>query len=121
MNTPRTRCRRSRSIFSGRQVDVEAFPETYSWDFGDGETETTHHPGRPYPKMGVTHTYETLYKGHITLTVTWAGRYRVGDEAWEPIAGTATTSATSREFEVVERRAFLVTGTCDEDPEAPGC
>lgn len=111
-----------RTQLLGYDVDVEARPSSYRWDFGDGSQRTTTTPGRPYPAKDVAHTYRTTGTQRITLTVTWSGRYRVvGVTGWQDVDGTATTSATTPEFTVVERRARLVTGTCDEDPSAAGC
>lgn len=68
------------------------------------------------------HEYEAVGRVAITLTTEWSGRYQVaGDGQWRQVTGTATTSTTSREFEVQERTARLVSGTCFEEPDAPGC
>ena len=106
----------------GYRFDVEARPTSYRWTFGDGSTRTTASPGRPYPAKDVAHVYRRTGERRITLTVTWAGRYRVeGAGPWRQVDGTATTTATSPAFEVVERRAHLESATCDEDPAARGC
>lgn len=106
----------------GYRFDVEARPTSYRWTFGDGATRATSSPGRPYPAKDVAHVYRRTGERRITLTVTWAGRYRVeGAGPWRQVDGTATTTATSPAFEVVERRAHLESATCDEDPDARGC
>lgn len=106
----------------GYRFDVEARPTSYRWDFGDGTTRTTSAPGRRYPAKDVAHVYRQAGDRRISLTVTWSGRYRVeGVGAWRDVQGTASTTATTPTFEVVERRVHLETGTCDEDPDARGC
>lgn len=106
----------------GVPVTVEATPWRFTYDWGDGHSTTTHDPGRPYPAFDVVHRYEATGDAAVTLTTEWTGRYQVaGDAQWREVAGTAATSTTSREFEVQERRARLVPGTCVEEPDAPGC
>lgn len=106
----------------GYRFDVEARPTSYRWTFGDGTTRTTSSPGRPYPAKDVAHVYRRTGEQRITLTVTWSGRYRVeGAGPWRAVDGTATTTATTPAFEVVERRARLESATCDQDPDARGC
>ena len=106
----------------GYDFEVQATPSSYRWDFGDGHPVTTTTPGRPYPAKDVAHTYRRTGTQRVTLTVTWSGRYRVvGTTGWQDVDGTATTTASTPEFTVVERRSRLVTGTCDEEPEAAGC
>lgn len=111
-----------RTELLGYDFEVQATPSSYRWDFGDGHPVTTSTPGRPYPAKDVAHTYRRAGTQHVTLTVTWSGRYRVvGTTGWQDVEGTATTTASTPEFTVVERRSRLVTGTCDEEPDAAGC
>lgn len=106
----------------GVPVVVEAAPSRFAYDWGDGHATTTRDPGRPYPAFDVFHEYEQPGDVAITLTTEWTGRYQVGaDPTWRDVAGTAETSTTSRTFEVQERTARLVPGTCFEEPDAPGC
>ncbi|WP_019137729.1 PKD domain-containing protein [Cellulomonas massiliensis] len=106
----------------GYRFEVQATPSSYRWDFGDGETVTTRTPGRPYPAKDVAHAYRSTGTQRVTLTVTWTGRYRVaGAAGWQDVDGTATTTASTPDFTVVERRSRLVTGTCDDEPDAAGC
>ncbi|WP_246119467.1 PKD domain-containing protein [Cellulomonas massiliensis] len=106
----------------GYRFDVEARPTRYLWTFGDGTTRTTTSAGRPYPAKDVAHVYRRAGEERISLTVTWSGRYRVeGAGPWREVDGTATTTATTPLFEVVERRAHLESATCDEQPDARGC
>jgi hypothetical protein len=106
----------------GHPVTVRATPTSWHWDYGDGHTATTKSPGRPYPDQTVWHTYTALGTRHVTLTVTWSGSYSYDETpGWRPVDGTATTTATSPDFTVEERRSYLVAQTCDQDPHAPGC
>ncbi|UZN02775.1 hypothetical protein [Cellulomonas sp. S1-8] len=106
----------------GFPVTVEATPSRFTYAWGDGHSTVTRDPGRPHPAFDVFHEYEELGHVAITLTTEWSGRYQVaGDPQWREVTGTATTTATSHTFEVQERTARLVSETCDQNPDAPGC
>ena len=97
----------------GTPVSVRATPVEWAWDFGAGtEPFVTSAPGGPYPNLDVTQIYRRTAAGQsIGLTITWTGEYQVnGTGPWLPIAGSTTTSARSRAFDVVEAPARLVTG-----------
>ncbi|MBD7920001.1 hypothetical protein H9657_17150 [Cellulomonas sp. Sa3CUA2] len=106
----------------GFPVTVEATPSQFTYDWGDGHSTVTHDPGSPYPAFDVFHEYEAVGRVAITLTTEWTGRYQVaGDPQWREVTGTATTAATSRPLDVQERTSRLVSTTCDQDADAPGC
>ena len=106
----------------GFPVTVEATPSQFTYEWGDGHSTVTRDPGRPYPAFDVVHEYEAPGQVAITLTTQWTGRYQVvGDLLWRDVAGTASTSVTGAPFEVQERTSRLVSGTCFEQPDAPGC
>jgi len=92
-------------------VDVRVKPESYTWEFGDGEKLTTRRPGRPYPAFDVTHMYAQPGRGQITLTTTWSATYRLDDDPahkWRDVHGTVQTTDTGIEFEIIEWRTRLV-------------
>ncbi len=106
----------------GQAVTVEATPTRFTYDWGDGHSTTTTDPGRPYPAFDVVHAYERPGTVAITLTTQWSGRYRVGgDPQWRDVTGTAQTSVTGPTIDVEERTSRLVSGTCLQQPDAPGC
>ncbi|WP_163276040.1 hypothetical protein [Cellulomonas iranensis] len=106
----------------GYEVTVEATPREFTYDWGDGHSTTTRDAGRPYPALDVVHRYERPGRVAITLTTQWSGRYRVaGDPQWRDVTGTAQTSVTGPELDVEERTSRLVSGTCRQQPDAPGC
>ncbi|MDM7854646.1 hypothetical protein [Cellulomonas alba] len=111
-----------RTTLLGNRVTVVATPQSYTWDWGDGTRTTSAGPGHPYPHQDVAHTYTALGTRRITLTVTWTGTFQyAGQAAATAIAGTASTTASTAPFVVEERRGHLVSGTCDQEPHAPGC
>ncbi len=100
-----------RTDLFGFGIDVDVYPVEYTWDFGDGSSLTTDDPGLPYPSFDVTHTYAEPTTAAVTLTTTWKGTYRVDEDPsreWRAITGTATTSTTLDEFDVIELRSRLV-------------
>ena len=106
----------------GYEVTVEATPQEFTYDWGDGHSTTTRDAGRPYPALDVVHRYERPGRVAITLTTQWSGRYRVaGDPQWRDVTGTAQTSVAGPALDVEERTSRLVSGTCRQQPDAPGC
>jgi len=106
----------------GIPVTITATPASYAWDFGDGARLETEDPGRPWPDATHTHTYTRTGTYRIALTTTWSATYTVaGDTIPRDVPGTATTTGTTGDLVVQERRAHLVSGACAADPAAPGC
>lgn len=107
----------------GYDVEVEATPIRYSWDYGDGSAPlvTTSH-GHPYPNHDVSHAYARAGSFRVTLTVTYSGRYRLaGTTAWLSVAGTATTTASSPPIVAEEAPSHLVASDCTADPRPASC
>ena len=107
----------------GYDVEVDATPVSYSWNFGDGSAPlVTTSPGHPYPNHDVSHPYPRAGSFQVTLTVTYSGRYRLaGTTAWLPVAGTATTTATSPPILAEEAPSRLVATDCAAQPRPAGC
>ena len=77
-------------------VRAEARPVRFLWDFGDGATEGTTHPGRPWSPAApgdVAHLYETKGRYDVGLEVIWAARWRTNDGPWRDL-GYFSTSAS---------------------------
>lgn len=97
----------------GTQVEVEVTPASFNWDFDDDTAllETTD-PGQPYPNQTVYHIYGSSGVSEISLTTTWAGKYRTNaGSPWISVTGTASTITTAPVLEVREATARLI-----EDP-----
>jgi hypothetical protein len=97
----------------GYSVDVEVHPTHYTWHWGDGTSQTTETPGRPYPSLDVTHTYrhatEPDHDLALSVDVTYAGRYRVDGTAWTAIPQPITISGPPTALPVKQASAVLVT------------
>lgn len=97
----------------GVDIEVHVEPVSFVWDFGDGSDpmETTD-PGAPWPEATVSHAYTSAGQAQISLTTHWEGMFRpVGAEAWIPIVGRATTTESSRPFEIRTSTPRLVGST----------
>jgi hypothetical protein len=102
----------------GRAVQLRIHFDRADWDFGDGSTDTTADPGKPYDSHGdpcrtaqcldyYGHTYAQTGVMTITLTVTWHAQYRLG-ATWTDIAGTITGPTGRRVLTVKQARGILV-------------
>jgi hypothetical protein len=93
----------------GIPVTIRAVPDNYTWDWGDGASDTGTDPGAPYPNHTIAHAYSTPGSATITLTTTWRGQFRLpGDATWRNVPGQATTSSQSPPLEIREARTRLV-------------
>ena len=92
----------------GQRVQLRIWPSTYTWHFGDGETQATTSAGAPYPDLEITHNYTT--KGHVSPSVdtTYQAQFRVNNSPWRPVPGTVTIPGDTVTLDVVEATPTLV-------------
>ncbi len=50
----------------------------YKWDFGEGNFQTTTHPGAPFPAAPIKNKYLEPGEYEVGLKVTWTGTWRAG-------------------------------------------
>jgi hypothetical protein len=96
----------------GYNVDVHVTPASYTWHWGDGTTETTDTPGRPYPSTDVTHTYVHATPPRqplqMSVDVTYSARYQVDGGAWQTVPEALTIPGDPRALPVKQASAVLV-------------
>jgi hypothetical protein len=102
----------------GQSVGIHLRLQAVSWDFGDGETEMTAGPGKPYAK-GTNcrtvacpgfygHTYTSTGGMRILARTVWAASFSVNGAGVVPIPGTVTAPAGAQDIEVLQARGVLV-------------
>lgn len=100
----------------GRRVELEIWPASFAWQHGDGTSQSTTDPGRPYEEgvsmaEYVSHRYaDAGVTVRPSVDTTYAARFRVDGGPWREVAGTVTRPGAGTALRVVEGRPKLVGG-----------
>ncbi|MCY7395540.1 MAG: hypothetical protein LH468_05180 [Nocardioides sp.] len=93
----------------GQQVEIEATPASWTWQHGDGTTQTTDQPGTAYPDLTITHTYlDADTTASVSVDTTYTGRYRINAGPWNAIPTTRTITGTPAALQIVPATPQLV-------------
>jgi len=97
----------------GQSVELRIHASSYEWIHGDGTTQTTDWPGRPWERgtsidTYITHTYADTGPVHPQVSVTWSADYRVGNGPWQTVNGTVTRTSPSSDLQILEAKPQLV-------------
>lgn len=96
----------------GYAVDVHIEPTSYTWNWGDGSSDTTTTPGQPYPSTDVTHTYARATgdgpSNPVSVDVTYMVRYRVDGGEWMEIPEAITIPGEVTGLPIKQAAAVLV-------------
>ncbi|MFF0338207.1 PKD domain-containing protein [Kribbella sp. NPDC004875] len=92
----------------GFPVLVEATPQRFKWNFGDGTTMTTTSPGRPYPSKDITHKYMKRATVGLTVTVEYTARFFVSGAGWRNVDGVVSITGPVTTLQVREAVPVLV-------------
>lgn len=113
---------------AGFPVQVRVFPESYTWDYGDGTTlGPTQIAGDPLPEgswdvaTDTSHTYEQTGDVQVVLTTTYVGEYSIGGGPWLPVAGTSTVTSDPVQLSVWRSTVRNYADDCRENPSGAGC
>ncbi|MET0468856.1 MAG: hypothetical protein ABWZ87_08950 [Aeromicrobium sp.] len=94
----------------GFDVDLAAEPVGYQWVHGDGTTNATDQPGKPYPAMDVTHRYEAPADDvQARVDVTYQVRYRVDGGPWQALGQTLLATGPPAVLDVKDAAPVLTT------------
>lgn len=92
----------------GHSVQVVARPVSYAWHHGDGTTDRTSRPGRPYPAKDVTHRYRDTGENLRTSVDTgYRVTYSVDGGTWQTLSGTLTAPGPTTTLDVAEAAPVL--------------
>ncbi|MCW2132573.1 hypothetical protein B0G38_001736 [Arthrobacter sp. VKM Ac-2550] len=112
----------------GQNVVIEAIPQDYSWNYGDGTSlGPTSTPGGPLPQgrwgeqTATSHVYTSTGDFNVSLTTTFSGTYSVNGGPAIPIPGTGTFSAEPVTISVWRSVVNNFADNCLENPNGAGC
>lgn len=118
---------RSGELF-GFPIDVRFTPVSYTFHYGNGESDTTSSPGSSWESLGqaqftptdTSHTYTDrgTYDARVDIAYTAEIDLGVG---WFPIDGRLDIPGPTQQIRIFEAHTALVAHTCAELPSAPGC
>ncbi|MEV7631424.1 hypothetical protein AB0N64_03335 [Microbacterium sp. NPDC089318] len=118
---------RSGELF-GFPIDVRFTPVSYTFHYGDEESETTPSPGASWESLGqaqftptdTSHSYAErgTYDARVDIAYTAEIDLGVG---WFPIDGQLDIPGPTQQIRIFEAHTALVARTCAEQPSAPGC
>lgn len=93
----------------GQRVTVTARPIAYQWNFGDGTSITTDSPGRPYPDLDVSHTYDRADPVVVSVDTQYGdASFTVNGGPPQTIPSTVWVAGAPQELDVVEALPQLV-------------
>jgi hypothetical protein len=105
----------------GRRVALRISFDHATWTFGDGATDTTTDPGKPYDKTGdpcagaqcpdyYGHTYTSTGPVTVSLTVAWHAEFSLNNgTTWTAIDPAPLTGpATTHDLQILQSRGVLV-------------
>lgn len=98
----------------GRRVELDIRPTSYRWVAGDGTSQVTDWPGRPWAEGVAMEQYVSHVYRDAKVTVrprvdtTWSARYRVGNGPWRDISESVTIEGEPATLRVLTARPVLV-------------
>jgi hypothetical protein len=92
----------------GRQVQLQATPTSFTWNYGDGITATTSTPGAPYPAKDVTHEYRDAHATvQTSVDVTYTATFAVAGGPPQAIPGSVTIAGPTAPLRISEATPVL--------------
>lgn len=92
----------------GSSVTVRAEPLAFTWQHGDGTTQSTSRPGRPYPEMDVIHRYRATGQVRPSVDVTYDVSYRIDGGEWQDLGTDITATGPATDLRIREARPVLI-------------
>lgn len=118
---------RSGQLF-GFPIDVRFTPVSYTFHFGDGQSQTTSSPGASWESLGQAqftptdtgHTYADRGTYDASVDIAYTAEIDLG-VGWFPVEGQLDITGPAQQIRIFEAHTALVARTCAEQPSAPGC
>lgn len=104
----------ARRVIRGYEVVFTIAAEKFAWRHGDGTSQSTSDPGRPWqrgdePTELVNHVYsQTANRLGVSVDVTWGATWSLDGVDQGPVQGTVTTTGDPVRLDVVEAAPQLV-------------
>jgi len=92
----------------GREIEIEATPETFTWVHGDGTMQTTDHPGKPYPSEDITHRYWQPDELSARVDTTYSVRFSIDGGGWTDLGEPLIAAGPATVIDVHEAAPVLV-------------
>ena len=92
----------------GHEIEVEATPEGFTWVHGDGTTQTTDHPGSPYPRQDITHRYFQPAELSARVDTTYSVRFSIDGGGWTDLGEALIAAGPATVINVREAAPVLV-------------
>jgi hypothetical protein len=92
----------------GREIEIEATPVSFTWVHGDGTTQTTDHPGRPYPREDITHRYWQPSELEARVDTTYSVRFSIDGGGWTDLGDVLVAAGPATVIDVHEAAPVLV-------------
>jgi hypothetical protein len=93
----------------GHTIDVRAEPVRFIWVHGDGTSQSTSTPGKPYPNRDVAHRYMTPSPGvNARVDTVYEVEYSIDGDGWESLGTPLVATGPSTSVEVQEAAPVLV-------------
>jgi hypothetical protein len=96
-------------------ITLEVWPSSFVWHHGDGTSQETTTPGKPWTEGAetadlITHTYAETSDGlDLSVDTTWSAQFKVdGQTDWRPVNGTVTITGDPVTVAVLEAKPQLV-------------
>lgn len=118
---------RSGQLF-GFPIDVRFTPGSYTFHYGDGQSQTTSSPGTSWESLGqaqftptdTSHTYADRGTYDASVDIAYTAEINLG-VGWFPVEGQLDITGPAQQIRIFEAHTALVARTCAEQPSAPGC
>ena len=104
-------------------------PDSYSWRWGDGTSNTFSAPGSTWESLGqarltetpTSHVYERRGAVTVGLDIGFSVEFRLGEGPWTRVEGSVAGAAADVPVFVGTATTVIVPGDCRSDPAGAGC